>query len=132
MSKEFKEFNYNNINKFIGDYKKKGKRKKILSKTINLNNINNNNFNKKINKYKNHKSSSCISISESEMPEKNNEQYSDISDDKLIIKTTLLKNNETRNNNNNINDEQNKYNKNFELLSNAGINNNININMTFI
>ena len=132
MSKEYKEFNYNNINKFIGDYKKKGKSKKLLSKTINLNNINNN-FNKKINKYKNHKSSSCISISESEMPEKNNEQYSDISDDKLTIKTTLLRNNETRNNNNsNINDEPNKYHINFELLSNAGINNNININMTFI
>ena len=115
--------------KFNGEIKKKGNSKRLLSKTINLSNINN--IIRNSNKCKSHKSNSCRSMSESEFPEKINEQCSDISDDKLTIKTTLLKQNETKDNNL-INDDPNKFHINFELLSNAGINNNININMTFV
>ena len=131
MSKHLYKINYNNC-KFIGENKKKTNIKKILSKTLknNNNNINNNN-DRNSNITKNHKSNSCREISQSDLPENIKEQCSNLSEDKLTIKTTLLK--PIKIDKNNIKkDDQKKYHINFELLTNANINNNININMTFI
>ena len=130
MSKHLYKINYNNY-KYIGENKKKANIKKILSKTLkNNNNIYNNN-DRNSNITKNHKSNSCREISQSDLPENIKEQCSNLSEDKLTIKTTLLK--PIKIDKNNIKkDDQKKYHINFELLTNANINNNININMTFI
>ena len=131
MSKYLIGKKYNN--NYNVEHKKMLNNKNILSKTLNLNNINNiNSTNLNTNKYKNRKSNSCSFISESELPENMKNHYSDLSDDKLTIKTTLLKTNEAKNLNIKNDNEPNKYHINFELLSNAGINDNININMNFI
>ena len=128
MSKLYK-MPYNNLYKYIGENKKKTNIKKILSKTLN-NNINNNmNRNSKIKK--NHKSNSCREISQSELPENIKNQCSDLSEDKLTIKTILLKPNEIERKNIKLDDNK-QYHINFELLTNSNINNNININMAFI
>ena len=129
MSKNFSKIHYNNINKPIGDNKKKANFKKLLSKTMNIN-FNNNVINS--NKKKSNKKKSYHSISELELPpEKIKEKNSDLSEEKLTIKTTLIKSKEKQYKNIE-NEELNKYHINFELLSNAGINDDININIAFI
>ena len=115
MSKHLYKINYNNC-KFIGENKKKTNIKKILSKTLKNNNINNNN-DRNSNITKNHKSNSCREISQSDLPENIKEQCSNLSEDKLTIKTTLLK--PIKIDKNNIKkDDQKKYHINFELLTN--------------
>ena len=125
MSKNFTKINYNNKYKNKGDNKKKEYIKNLLSKTLNNKNVLNSN------KEKNSKKKSHRSISESELPGKIKDKYSDLSEEKLTIKTTLLKSKEKQNKDL-IKEEPNKYHINFELLSNSDINDDININIAFI
>ena len=106
------------------------KNKKESDKINSINNIYNKNIN--IIKYK-HKNNSCSIISEYIKPniENKSEKKKGKDEDKLIIKTSLLKLNKDNVGKGNMN-EQDKYHINFELLSNAGINDDLNINMTFI
>ena len=131
MSKHLYKIKYNKIENYNEQNKKSSNIKKVLSKTLHINNMNlnkvNNNLEKNSNKKKIVKNNSYRAISESEIKEKN----SHINDDKLTIKTTLLKSKEKQNTRIDNNDP-NKYHINFELLANARINNNINIHMTFI
>ena len=111
-------------NKYTVDNKIKLKNKRELLKLANLKNINMN-----YNKY-NNKNKSCSKISEN-ISFKTENKIKEKDDDKLIIKTSLIK---TKNDNKEQNkkDEKDKYHINFELLSKAGITNDININMTFV
>ena len=98
-----------------------------------INNINNpNNKEKNIIKYK-HKNNSCSVISEYIKPkiENKSKKKNGKDEDKLIIKTSLLKYKNDYDYKKNI-DEQDKYHINIELLSKAGIKDDININLTFI
>ena len=106
------------------------KNKKESDKINSINNVYNKNRN--IIKYK-HKNNSCSIISEYIKPniENKSEKKKGKDEDKLIIKTSLLKSNKDNVGKGNMN-EQDKYHINFELLSNAGINNDISINLTFI
>ena len=111
-------------NKYTVDNKIKLKNKRELLKLGNLKNININ-----YNKY-NNKNKSCSKISEN-ISFKTENKIKEKDDDKLIIKTSLIK---AKNDNKEQNkkDEKDKYHINFELLSKAGITNDININMTFV
>ena len=131
MSKNISKIYFKNIYKNFGDNNKKSNIKKLLSKTLINNNQNSSTNIKKFNIKKNNKKNSCPTISESAFPDKNKDKYSDLSEEKLTIKTTLLKIKE-KEDKNIVNEEQNNYHINFELLSNAGINSDININMAFI
>ena len=112
-------------NKYTVDNKIKLKNKRELLKLTNLKNINMN-FN---NKY-NNKNKSCSKISEN-ISFKTDNQIKEKDEDKLIIKTSLIKP-KNGNNEQKKKDEKDKYHINFELLAKAGINNDININMTFV
>ena len=100
------------------------------TKILNVNRINN--INGKFYRY-NNKNNSCSIISEytSSNIEMNKGKKIEKDEDKLIIKTSLIKqkyeNNEKKETN-----KKDKYHINFDLLSKAGIKDNININMTFI
>ena len=111
-------------NKYTVDNKIKLKNKRELLKLANLKNINMN-----YNKY-NNKNKSCSKISEN-ISFKTENKIKEKDDDKLIIKTSLIK---AKNDNKEQKkkDEKDKYHINFELLSKAGITNDININMTFV
>ena len=89
-------------------------------------------MNKNINKY-NYKNNSCNEISDysSHKKEVNSKKKKPKNEDKLIFKTSLIEGNSNDVEEKNIK-EKDKFHINFELLSNAGINNDININMTFI
>ena len=111
-------------NKYTVDNKIKLKNKRELLKLANLKNINMN-----YNKY-NNKNKSCSKISEN-ISFKTENKIKEKDDDKLIIKTSLIK---AKNDNKEQKqkEEKDKYHINFELLSKAGITNDININMTFV
>ena len=100
------------------------------TKILNVNRINN--INGKFYRY-NNKNNSCSIISEYTPSniEMNKGKKIEKDEDKLIIKTSLIKqkyeNNEKKETN-----KKDKYHINFDLLSKAGIKDNININMTFI
>ena len=112
------------------DNKIKLNNKKELDKLFDINNIFN--IKRNINKYT-HKNKSCSVISEYITPksEDKSKQKNEKNEDKLIIKTSLIKSKKDNIGEKGIN-EQDKYHINFELLSNAGINKDININMTFV
>ena len=106
------------------------KQRKESQKMLNINNINK--MNRNIIKY-NHKNNSCNEISDylTHKIEVKSQKKKGKDEDKLIFKTSLIEEN-----NNSIEEkskkDKDKYHINFELLTNAGINNDININMTFI
>ena len=106
------------------------KNKKELNKIPSINNIKN--IIRNINTYE-HKNNSCSVISEYKNPKKkdNPKKKKGKDEDKLIIKTSLIKTNIDNEEKKNTK-EQDKYHINFELLSKAGINDDLNINMTFI
>ena len=121
-------------NKYTIDNHIKLKNKRELAKRLSINN-DLNNLNRNFNKYKkSHKNNSCcdISISPKKIEKGKKKKLNDLNDeDKLIIKTSFIKTKNEKIKNNNMN-ENDKYHINFELLSNAGINNDISINLTFI
>ena len=100
------------------------------TKILNVNRINN--INGKFYRY-NNKNNSCSIISEytSSNIEINKGKKIEKDEDKLIIKTSLIKQNNENNEKKEAN-KKDKYHINFDLLSKAGIKDNININMTFI
>ena len=106
------------------------KQRKESQKMLNINNINK--MNRNIIKY-NHKNNSCNEISDylTHKIEVKSKKKKSKDEDKLIFKTSLIEENNNSIGEKNIKDKD-KYHINFELLANAGINNDININMTFI
>ena len=100
------------------------------TKILNVNRINN--INGKFYRY-NNKNNSCSIISEyaSSNIEMKKGKKIEKDEDKLIIKTSLIKQNNENNEKKETN-KKDKYHINFDLLSKAGIKDNININMTFI
>ena len=106
------------------------KQRKESQKMLNINNINK--MNRNIMKY-NHKNNSCNEISDylTHKIEVKSKKKKSKYEDKLIFKTSLIEENNNSIGEKNIKDKD-KYHINFELLANAGINNDININMTFI
>ena len=106
------------------------KQRKESQKMLNINNINK--MNRNIIKY-NHKNNSCNEISDylTHKIEVKSKKKKSKDEDKLIFKTSLIEENNNSIEEKNMKDKD-KYHINFELLANAGINNDININMTFI
>ena len=100
------------------------------TKILNVNRINN--INGKFYRY-NNKNNSCSIISEYTPSniEMNKGKKIEKDEDKLIIKTSLIKQKYENNEKKEAN-KKDKYHINFDLLSKAGIKDNININMTFI
>ena len=115
-------------NKYAIDNQIKLKNKKELS---NINNININNINKNLSRFSNKNSSNNI-LSEYLSPNIENRlrKKKENNNDKIIIKTSLIK--KTNDKNDKSKKDEDKYHINFELLANAGITNDININMTFV
>ena len=106
------------------------KQRKESQKMLNINNTNK--MNRNIIKY-NHKNNSCNEISDylTHKIEVKSKKKKSKDEDKLIFKTSLIEENNNSIGEKNIKDKD-KYHIKFELLANAGINNDININMTFI
>ena len=106
---------------------------KLINKkeSIKMNNIKNINKNYCYNKFTKKNSANNI-LSEYITPNIENpfRKKKENDKDKLIIKTSLLK--PKHENKDKIPKDKDKYHINFELLDNAGINNDININMTFV
>ena len=106
---------------------------KLINKkeSIKMNNIKNINKNYCYNKFTKKNSTNNI-LSEYITPNIENpfRKKKENDKDKLIIKTSLLK--PKHENKDKIPKDKDKYHINFELLANAGINNDININMTFV
>ena len=103
------------------------KTKKESKQIINIKNFN------KINRNINKNNSSSI-ISENITPKivEKTKQKGKKDEEKLIIKTRLIKLNNDNTDKKSTNNHHDKYHINFELLSNSGINDEININMTFV
>ena len=103
------------------------KTKKESKQIINIKNFN------KINRNINKNNSSSI-ISENITPKivEKTKQKGKKDEEKLIIKTRLIKLNNDNTDKKSTNNHHDEYHINFELLSNSGINDEININMTFV
>ena len=103
------------------------KTKKESKQIINIKNFN------KINRNINKNNSSSI-ISENITPKivEKTKQKGKKDEEKLIIKTRLIKLNNDNTDKKSTNNHHDKYHINFELLLNSGINDEININMTFV
>ena len=116
-------------NKYAIDNQIKLKNKKELSNISNI--TNNKNIKKNLSKFSNKNSSNNI-ISEYLSPNIDNklQKKRENDKDKIIIKTSLIKPKKEKSDK--IQKDIDKYHINFELLANAGITKDININMTFI